>query len=193
MNKLAQLYSIERWPHGWLLCSPPGQNGISLDAISKVAPLFGEQAVVQLGIPNYYKHSRTGRHVVMVVADTPASGAEWETEINAELDRHYKFFPAERWLKGTDTGSSSEAIFYVLAPELRYAFTEPPRGDVPHDAADFGRCVRLLAALPGWRERLPEVAAAYPATTWPAIIARWDEIAAATPGEQFKILQATSR
>jgi len=43
---------------------------------------------------------------------------------------------------------------------------------VPCDIADFGRCVRLLRAMPEFRSRLPEVAKKYP--RWLPFIERWD-------------------
>lgn len=78
-----------------------------------------------------------------------------------------------RWLAGSDTGSSSITIWAVMTGHRR------PRDHVPsepHDAADFGRCHRLLKLFPAWRERLPEVSALYP--EWVPLVDAWDELTA---------------
>lgn len=77
------------------------------------------------------------------------------------------------WLIGRDTGVSSKTLFAALAgvadrarPSCHY--------DVPYDADDFGRCVRLLEAVPAWRPRLPEVAEMFPA--WRPLVRDWDAL-----------------
>lgn len=81
------------------------------------------------------------------------------------------------WLLSRDTGISSLTIFSVLSAEHgKYAFATRGwfRFGVPHDPADFGRCLRLLNAVPEWRDRLYEVALAYP--EWGPLIREWDAI-----------------
>lgn len=83
--------------------------------------------------------------------------------------------PEDRWLAGGDTGISSITIWHVMTgrpiPGGQWA-----RPDIPHDPADFGRCHRLLAEFPEWRERMPEVAAMYP--EWSGLVERWDDVTA---------------
>jgi hypothetical protein len=70
-----------------------------------------------------------------------------------------------------DIGNSSLTLFAVLerrAPPWEY---EP---NPPQDPSDFGRCYRLLALFPGYRERLGEVAARYPA--WKPLVERWSDL-----------------
>lgn len=81
----------------------------------------------------------------------------------------------EQWIVGDDTGVSSKTIWAVMmgavsGQEPWYAF------DVPHDPDDFGRCYRLLKAIPEWRPRLHEVAERFP--KWAPLIAAWDELTA---------------
>lgn len=79
----------------------------------------------------------------------------------------------EQWLRGGDTGLSSETICRLLGN------LGPPRSPShPLDSGDFGRCYRLLKMFPEWRARMPEVAAKYPATVWPAYVAKWDRMTA---------------
>lgn len=73
------------------------------------------------------------------------------------------------WMMSGDTGISSETILSVLTGNRAPQWTDTPR-----DPADFGRCYRLLANFPGWRERMPEVAAKYP--KWGPMAAAWDEL-----------------
>lgn len=81
------------------------------------------------------------------------------------------------WLIGRDTGLSSLTIFSVLSVEHgKYAMATRGwfRFTVPHDPADLGRCLRLLDAVPEWRDRLGEVAAVYP--EWAPLVRDWTEI-----------------
>ena len=86
------------------------------------------------------------------------------------------------WLLLGETGVSSETIAYALSgikPETTVLADgtltrRPHRWDIPHDAADFRRCLLLLEYIPEWRERLPEVAERFPA--WKPIVEHWDEL-----------------
>ena len=86
------------------------------------------------------------------------------------------------WLLLGETGVSSETIAYALSgvkvqnlqkAHICYNVT-PCMWDVPHDAADFRRCLRLLEYIPEWRKRLPEVAERFP--SWKGIVEHWDEL-----------------
>ena len=82
------------------------------------------------------------------------------------------------WLLGPDTGVSSKTIFSVLASseQLRVcAYASLSWGaDVPHDPDDFGRCYRLLEKFPAWRDRLSEVAEAFP--KWEPMVREWEQM-----------------
>lgn len=80
---------------------------------------------------------------------------------------------ANRWVMGQDTGVSSKAIWSVMmgVPVYRDGW-----GNHPHDPDDFGRCYRLLKAIPAWRARLSEMSAV--SKTWARLVARWHEIEA---------------
>ena len=77
------------------------------------------------------------------------------------------------WIAGGDTGKSSKTIWYVM---MGRKLSGPFGADVPYDPSDFGRCSRLLALMPAWRDRLSEVASKYPA--WSKLVANWDKIQA---------------
>lgn len=85
--------------------------------------------------------------------------------------------PEYEWLLGSNTGLSSMTIFAVLsAKHGAYAFRGATHASIPYDPSDLGRCLRLLAKVPGWTERLPEVAAVFP--EWAPFVAHWDELEA---------------
>lgn len=46
--------------------------------------------------------------------------------------------------------------------------------DYPHDSGDFGRCHRLLEAVPEFMVRIEEMAQRSP--QWAALVEHWDEL-----------------
>ena len=93
---------------------------------------------------------------------TPERIAKIKTDWEAQFKSH------EAWIHGTDRGRSSETLWN------HFTGRHEPNPDVPHDAADFGRCHRLLRAFPEWRSRLHEVGHRYPA--WKRLAGRWHEL-----------------
>ena len=93
-------------------------------------------------------------------------------EESARGKARFEYADAAAWLKSWDTGISALTIYHVLGHGLPVG--DWPRPGVPHDPADFGRCHRLLAVAPGWRERLGEVADCHPA--WRPFVDRWDDM-----------------
>lgn len=181
-------YSIERHRHGWLVCAAPGQAGVPLDALREITRMIpnAKTAVIAIGVGHHLRFSRYRPEVVMAIA-TKAGATAWEQEITELLKGR---LPEEQWWLGVDVGKSSAAIFAALCP-LRWhrEADEYAQGATPGDAADFGRCTRLLELFPGWRDRLGEVYSLYPGTAWTRIIPRWGELEAATTERQNEILQ----
>lgn len=74
---------------------------------------------------------------------------------------------AMRWALSDDTGTSSKTLcaFMLGMNETNgcrgYGASYPPS-----DAADRGRCIRLLRLIPEWLPRLPELAEANPGGLW---------------------------
>ena len=71
------------------------------------------------------------------------------------------------WRQGRDTGASSIALWGVLMGTTS-------DGSTPWDVDDFGRCERLLKAVPEWRARLPEMAARFP--IWTGLVREWPRL-----------------
>lgn len=179
-------FTIDHYPHGWLICSPPGENGIPLNALSKISGRgIPAKAEIDLGIGHHY-HVTLGRKVCMAVG-MPEDLKLWRAAIEKEIAG----LPLEeRWWRGLDVGSSSAAIFAVFCADgLKWRAKEHGHASTPRDAGDFGRCKRLLDLFPAWRPRLAEVAAAYPDTKWPELVGKWDLLEAATPEELQTLLQ----
>ncbi|MBL8844781.1 MAG: hypothetical protein JNN24_03325 [Hyphomicrobium zavarzinii] len=80
---------------------------------------------------------------------------------------------AMAWMMGDDTGASSETIVRHM---LGLPQTGPFGGSAPADNWDLGRCLRLLALIPEWEQRLPEMASL--GAVWAALIERWAELKA---------------
>jgi hypothetical protein len=90
--------------------------------------------------------------------------------------------PLTAWFTGTDVGISAQTIAHVLSDGQIPTPTLGP--DVPHDAGDLGRCLRLVRRIEGWEDRLGEVAERYPA--WGRIVEHWPELAAWFDGEEYE-------
>lgn len=78
---------------------------------------------------------------------------------------------AAKWAATGDTGTSSKAMLSVMLgerPKTSFCY--------PHDGGDLGRCIKLLDAVPEYRERLAEMKAIGPA--WAALIDHWPELEA---------------
>lgn len=176
-------YSIERYPLGWVLCGP---QGIPASALEECGGLFPKDAVIDAGIIHHLRAAGNRGAVMCIV--TKENSRKWREQITESLKT---LSPQARWWKGFDVGTSSAAIFAVLCDDQwRHAANEMGEKSTPHDADDFGRCKRLMDAIPEWRPLLPKVGEKYPETKWPSIIARWDEIAAADPKTQTQILRS---
>ena len=74
------------------------------------------------------------------------------------------------WLQSDDTGTSSLFMASFLFPQEAPA----ARPATPRDGDDFGRCLRFVEAVPGARDKLPDLAIASPA--WRIIAGQWDKI-----------------
>ena len=182
------LYTIERHSHGWLICGTLVKSGIPMNALSECfsLKLFPKSAGVWPGIGHHYNVQSTEKNVCLAVASLTGVKA-WEKEIAESLFER-GLDPQTQWWEGTDVGLSSAAMFGVLGNVCAAASLEYSDKATPRDADDFGRCKRLLDKFPEWKARLGEVAVAYPDTKWPAIVSRWDEIAAGNPERQTQIL-----
>lgn len=84
-----------------------------------------------------------------------------------------------QWLRRSG-GLSSYSIVWALCPELR-DFADGCAGAfgigrAPSDPSDFWRCREVLKLIPDGVARLGEVAAAFPDSEWPALVAQWAEL-----------------
>lgn len=75
------------------------------------------------------------------------------------------------WLSSDDTGLSSKYMASVLSDPSRCR-----ENNHPHDPADFGRCLRMLAAAPELRIKLPRLTDAKHGPVWNALAANWPEL-----------------
>lgn len=77
------------------------------------------------------------------------------------------------WVIGGDTGLSSLTIWGVMMG-AKVSTKNLWRVQPPFDAADFGRCHRLLKLMPEWRERLHEVSDQLP--EWKPYVDAWGKL-----------------
>ena len=158
-----------------------------MNALSECYPMFPKKAVMDCGIGHHLNTNNRRLNVVVAAIATPAEADAWRAEIADSLK---SLDPQDRWWRGCGVGMSSAAIFHSFCrDDLKREAGEYAKQSVPQDAADLGRCLRLLAAFPEWRLRLNEVATRYADTAWPKIAARWSELEAATPARQTEILR----
>jgi hypothetical protein len=81
----------------------------------------------------------------------------------------------QQWFATDDTGVSSLTMAAVMFKAGNYVGT-PGRWSHPRDPDDFGRCHRLLEAVPGSRERLHLMKPVSP--IWSRLVDQWDTITA---------------
>jgi hypothetical protein len=84
------------------------------------------------------------------------------------------------WRVCDDRGMSSNYLAAVLdGVATRWVYSVPHEVNFPHDPSDFGRCVRMLDACPGFRELLP-AAMADPrhGPAWNALASEWADLEA---------------
>lgn len=79
----------------------------------------------------------------------------------------------DEWLSGPDTGTSSRTIVHAIHGRGLVGFSGP---STPRDPDDFGRCYRLLMAIPALRAKLPVVAEKYP--EWAPLVREWNRMTA---------------
>lgn len=178
-------YTIEAYDLGWLVLAPHGSNGVSVTALSEMMKLAPKNAVMDPGIAHHYDVTRTDAHVVFCVC-TASNSSRWRKII---ADSLHNYDSEERWWLGTDVGTSSAAMFGALSSS-RYASAAKSygKGSVPQDAEDLGRCLRMIAGIPGFRNRLHIVADTYPDTKWPNIIKSWSALESSSAAEQDELL-----
>lgn len=81
------------------------------------------------------------------------------------------------WLLAGDTGVSSETMAAIaLGATVASSTRRWGLGDAPHDPSDFGRCYRLVQAVPSIRQDFERIAQAVPA--FRAILREWDGLCA---------------
>ena len=74
------------------------------------------------------------------------------------------------WRRNWDTGLSSITIWDFMMHGCA------TKESIPYDPSDFGRCYRLLAKFPLWRQRLPEMGDAFP--QWKPFVNAWPQMEA---------------
>lgn len=72
------------------------------------------------------------------------------------------------WLAGDDVGTSSRTMVAIALGATEGDF------DAPHDPSDFGRCYRLVKAVPAIRESFLTISMRVPAFL--RILHNWDEL-----------------
>lgn len=156
---------IERHPLGIVFRAP-----MPVTEFSAFAKHYGAQGF-KLMVTELCAPLRAAAVLVRSESDAEA----WKAQVNETALRRSGGDPELTWLNGTDTGTSSLAIFSVCS-ERGFMATRF-RSDMhtaPSDPSDFGRCYRLLERFPAWRSRLGEVAARFP--EWRDLVAAWDEL-----------------
>ena len=95
----------------------------------------------------------------------------WATiyDVKAQADKAERLQKAVEWLVGGDTGISSKTMCAAL-----FGAT-PKDSDMPHDAGDFGRCLRFIRFMPdGTKDIVFKKLSDKP--EWVEIGNRWDEL-----------------
>jgi len=87
----------------------------------------------------------------------------------------------ERWTKYGETGASSKCIAQVMTGV-------EPNGHYPMDAGDFGRCEKLLDAIPSFLDRFHLMAEVN--VYWQALHDKWSKIRETPPNERTALIKS---
>jgi len=153
-------YIVRHYPHGVAIF-----GSLPVDEVSALASVHIKAGRDQMGLGIA---SAIGASFVFVSEE---GGKLWTAEIEAGISQKP---PLERWLAGTDTGTSSLTMVRAITGKSVLSDTRWP--SVPLDPSDFGRCVRLLEAVPELREGLHKVAEKH--LEWTGLVAHWTELEA---------------
>lgn len=161
-----------------------------LDEFALILKHMPKSSVMDCGIAHHYKVSEHNSGAVFAICGSQAKATAWRAEIAKKIAHHDK---AAQWFYGTNTSTSSLTIFSVLGPAyltIYSLFDEyKKRPSTPLDTSDLKRCLDLCDSL-NWHDRMPEVAAAYPDSHWPALVARWSDLRTANPDQASSILSS---
>ena len=89
------------------------------------------------------------------------------------------------WLLSGDTGLSSKAMLAAALAaqgDVTKADLLSPRPEHPYDEDDFGRCYRLIEAIPEVADHMDAIAKMSP--TWRRMVAAWPELSATWRGKK---------
>ena len=116
------------------------------------------------------KHGKTlslcSRHVNATIAAADDIVRELRTPVRLTREG----MGLDAWFSSDDTGLSSQYLASVLSDRGLI------ENNHPHDIADFGRCVRLLDAVPELRAKLPRLSDVKHGRVWTAIYEYWAEL-----------------
>jgi len=90
-------------------------------------------------------------------------------ELSKPIVKATKGMGLQAWLDSDDVGMSSKFMAGVLSGRITAESAQP---HYPRDGADFGRCVRLLEAVPEFVGLLPCMKQQGP--NWAALVDIWD-------------------
>lgn len=155
---------IETTNHAMIVRSPEGITAASLARVVDLAESYGFD-LIDAGACRPLG--------VQLVVTSQEHRADLQAEIEARAQAAADGDALEEWIRGSDTGISSCTIAEILSGRSGLVRSSWGRS-TPRDPDDFGRCVRLLGRMPGWRARLPEVTEAEP--DWAGLVDAWEEI-----------------
>lgn len=174
---MIQSVTIEYHKHGLLLRG--GAHGIPIDLLTALSPLAGAEAVMALGVS-------TALRATLALAYNEESASAWKDEIEAGIAQR-GLGSIAAWRAGTDTGTSSITLCDALEGKPL------TRKSIPHDAGDFGRCVRMVESC-GWtREQLASVRdhLAEKVPDWGPILDSWDGLVKAYQEQKPQVIYHT--
>ena len=154
-------------------------GGIPMNALAEVAKLHRKDSFMDTNLARILDAS-------VVVGSTADLERLWkDPDVLAagrlKEERLPSHLPAEarRWLVWGEQGTSSLAAFQALS-----GYRIPGRREdasAPSDLGDLRRCLLMVEAIPGYRGRVPELAAL--SSQWKALAEGWDALEASLEAE----------
>lgn len=156
------MYQVKHHKYGIILSG----DGVPVDELSQLCKSWKKRGytILDTGLAD-----KLG---ALFVVTNEQESAEWRAEVGWGIANS-----VGEWFGCGDTGLSSVCMV------RHFLGREQDEIHHPHDADDFGRCLRFLERFPAYREKIPTLTTL--SVVWAGIVERWSELETAYQEKRF--------